>query len=153
LEEQQVKSLPSMAPTTTDDVHPRFQRESGAALAQFNPKDFVDLKLLKEALDKNEASGLEKPVLAERTPRESVSKDARELADIRTDSNVKKEGIRPNAIESHQRLRIPVITSIDTFTSVAHFFRRREPPLTSGKTRLRWQCVRVDLLPNFETTF
>jgi hypothetical protein len=149
LGEPKVKSLPSMASTTTHDARSRFHHESEATLSSFNPKGIVDLKLLKEALGKNEASALKEHVLVERTPRESVSKDARELADIRADLNERKEGIPPDERESHQRLRLP-ITFIDAFTSVAHFLRRREPPLASGKTRLRWQCVSVDLPPTFE---
>ena len=66
---------------------PRQHRESGAAQPAFNPKDTMDLKALKEALNKNEVSAPKEPVLAQRTPRESVSKDARELAAIRTDLN------------------------------------------------------------------
>lgn len=77
----------------SDDAHPRsrreprLHRESAAAPAPFNPKDTMDLKALKEALNKNEATASKEPVLTQRTPRESVSKDPRELADIRTDLN------------------------------------------------------------------
>jgi hypothetical protein len=66
---------------------PRSRYESSAAPAPFNPKDTMDLKALKEALNKNESSAPKEPVLAQRTPRESVSSNPRELADIRTDLN------------------------------------------------------------------
>lgn len=86
-------AIDSREESASDDAHPRSRREpssrheSGAAPAPFNPKDTMDLKALKEALNKNEASAPKEPVLTQRTPRESVSKDARELADIRTDLN------------------------------------------------------------------
>ena len=76
----------------SDDAVPRSHRETrsrqghGAAQA-FNPKDTMDLRALKEALNKSEASAPKEPAPAQRTPRESVSKDARELADIRSDLN------------------------------------------------------------------
>ena len=79
--------------SASDDTRPRHHRvtrsrhESTAGPAPFNPKDTMDLKALKEALNKTEAPAPKEPVLTQRTPRESVSKDARELADIRTDLN------------------------------------------------------------------
>jgi hypothetical protein len=65
----------------------------------------MDLKALKEALNKNEAP--KEPVLAQRTPSESVSKDARELADVRTDLNASnprgRESSMPLALNKDNR--------------------------------------------------
>lgn len=97
--------------SASDDSRPRSRREprsrheSGTAPAPFNPKDTMDLKALKEALNKNEAP--KEPVLAQRTPSESVSKDARELADVRTDLNASnprgRESSMPLALNKDNR--------------------------------------------------
>ncbi|CZR62981.1 uncharacterized protein PAC_12878 [Phialocephala subalpina] len=83
----------------------------GAAVAAekaFNPKDTMDLKALKEALNSKEAAK-PKPVESKepsRTPRQSSTKDATEVAKIREDLNSDRRGRDPLAPTENRQLRV-----------------------------------------------
>ena len=58
---------------------------SEQAPAPFNPKDATDLRALKEALNRQDTSSPKESLPTARSPRASVSKSAREVANVRTD--------------------------------------------------------------------
>ena len=99
--------------SASDDTLPRSRRDhqlrsknaSASAPAPFNPKDTMDLKALKEAINRNEAASTTKePVLAAR-PRESVSKEPRELANIHTELNSSNPRGRESSVPPNKENR------------------------------------------------
>lgn len=80
-----------------------------AAEKAFNPKDTMDLKALKEALNSKDTA---KPKPAEtkeapsRTPRQSSTKDTAEAAKIREDLNPDRRGRDPLAPNENRQLRV-----------------------------------------------
>jgi hypothetical protein len=70
----------SSASDETQQRRTRARRESGPG---FNPRDTMDLRALKEALNKEPAAPIQPPPPG--TPRESMNKDSRALAEIRSD--------------------------------------------------------------------
>lgn len=79
----------------------RVKAEPGVAQAKFNPKDAMDLKALKEALTSKDVPKEPIPAAA-RTPRESTTKDPKEVAEIRTDLR----GREPLAPNDNRQLRV-----------------------------------------------
>ncbi|KAG0650094.1 hypothetical protein D0Z07_2919 [Hyphodiscus hymeniophilus] len=104
--------------SASDDARPHRRQHqthsrhgSTTVPAPFNPKDTMDLKALKEALNRNEASAPKEPVSAQRTTRESVSKDARELADVRTDLNsTNPRGREPSVAPNKENRQLRVVS-------------------------------------------
>jgi len=76
-----IETEPSTASDEAQPRHSRQRRESGPG---FNPRDTMDLKALKEALNKESPPPATQPAPT-RTPRESISKDSRELTEVRSD--------------------------------------------------------------------
>lgn len=87
-------AVDSRESSASDEATPRSRRprrESGPTAA-FDPKNTMDLKALKEALNSQTPTTPKDPISASartptRTPRESISKDAREVAEIRSSIN------------------------------------------------------------------
>ncbi len=94
-----------------DTSHPvrresRLKRSSGvAAAAAFNPKDTMDLKALKEALNSKDPAPKAVPKEPVRTPRESLTKDPREVAELRKDLDERKPR-DPLAPTENRQLRV-----------------------------------------------
>lgn len=95
-----------------DASHParresRLKRMSGVAAGAFNPKDTMDLKALKEALNSKDSApkaALKEPA---RTPRESLTKDPREVTEIRKEINERQPRPRdPLALNENRQLRV-----------------------------------------------
>jgi hypothetical protein len=94
-ERREIRRLRSEAPpvngtaietesSASDETVPRRRRKaSTAGGAAFNPRDTMDLYALKEALKDKEAPPPPPPT-STRTPRESMSKDGRELVEVRS---------------------------------------------------------------------
>jgi hypothetical protein len=75
------------------------------AAGAFNPKDTMDLKALKEALNNKDPAPKAASKEPIRTPRESLTKDPREVAEIRTELNERRprEPLQPN---DNRQLRV-----------------------------------------------
>jgi hypothetical protein len=105
--------------TASDDAQPRSRRETrprgnstaaagvaAAAIPAFNPKDTMDLKALKEALNsKDAAAKAAPPKEPARTPRHSSTKDAGEVAQIREELKPER-GREPLASNENRQLRV-----------------------------------------------
>jgi hypothetical protein len=76
-----------------------------AAAAAFNPKDTMDLKALKEALNSKDPAPKAVPKEPVRTPRESLTKDPREVAELRKDLDERKPR-DPLAPTENRQLRV-----------------------------------------------
>jgi hypothetical protein len=91
-----------------DKGHPtrresRLKRASGGvAVAAFNPKDTMDLKALKEALNSKDPAPKAATKDPIRTPRESLSKDPREVAEIRKELNERRPRDPLAPTDNHQ---------------------------------------------------
>jgi len=95
-----------------DASHParresRSKRISGVAAGAFNPKDTMDLKALKEALNSKDPAPKAAPKEPARTPRESLTKDPREVTEIRKEINERQPRPRdPLASNENRQLRV-----------------------------------------------
>jgi hypothetical protein len=96
------RSEESPSPDNAGPEPRRLKRQSGTIPPAFNPKDTMDLKALKEALNSKDAAPKES---APRTPRQSTTKDSREVAEIRADLNERRprEALAPN---ENRQLRV-----------------------------------------------
>lgn len=84
----------------------RLKRTSGVAAAgAFNPKDTMDLKALKEALNNKDPAPKTASKEPVRTPRESLTKDPREVSEIRNELNERRprDPLQPN---DNRQLRV-----------------------------------------------
>jgi hypothetical protein len=92
----------SASPDNAGPEPRRLKRQSGTVQSAFNPKDTMDLKALKEALNSKDAAPKES---APRTPRQSTTKDSREVAEIRADLNERRPR-DPLAPNENRQLRV-----------------------------------------------
>jgi zinc finger CCCH domain-containing protein 13 len=93
-----------------DTTHParaesRLKRKSGVAAGAFNPKDTMGLMALKEALNKKDSAPKDAPQEPVKAPRESLTKDPRDVVDIRRelDERRPRDPLQPN---DNRQLRV-----------------------------------------------
>jgi zinc finger CCCH domain-containing protein 13 len=99
----------SMSPDDTTEIpvrsNSRLKRSSSVAAGAFNPKDTMGLMALKEALNNKDPAPKAAPKEPARTPRESLTKDPREVSEIRTELNERRprDPLQPN---ENRQLRV-----------------------------------------------
>lgn len=84
----------------------RLKRSSGVAANAFNPKDTMGLMALKEALNNKDPAPKAPPKEPIRTPRESLTKDPREVTEIRKELNEPRRPRDPLQPNENRQLRV-----------------------------------------------
>ena len=108
----------------TINARPRRPKHNGGSNVPFNPKDTMDLMALKAALNKDSSPPPPKelvPVAIKPATRESLTKDAREVAEIRTElaeaaPRGRRDPLEPSSANTNRQLRVvspPRETSLD----------------------------------------